>query len=181
MRANALIHLVAALHAPAALGHDDPDLQLQSYAGHGEWEVWCLQHRETGQIRCNLNTVLIYKPRPDFRALIPRISITPDGGHRIAFDTEWQSSLARARFEFADGSGFSLAGCFSPCELGGEAADRLISRFATQPRAVLRFHDHLVESQHAELDLRGFRDALRDLRRLHQIATQKNGRNTSTD
>lgn len=181
MRALSLILLGAALHAPAAIGHDDPALKLQDYAGHGEWEVWCLQHSRTKFIRCNLNTVLIYKPRPDFRALIPRITITDKGDFRVTFDAEWQSSLARGRFEFPGGNRYSLAGCFSPCELTGQSAERLISHFSSHRSAVLVFHDHLVETQRAKLDLERFRDALRDLHRLHQIATQKNGRKTSTD
>ena len=158
---------LALLLASVAHAHDgNPDNKLVTSEPHGDWEIWCIDYGGTGDIRCNLNLVIVYKPRPDFRAMIPRIYVK-DEGFRMEIDKEWQTSFDRGQLVFADATAVSLVNCGSPCKVNTEKPGVLFELLQTSSSARIRFHDYVVQEFDLDFSLDGLETGLRRLRELH--------------
>ncbi|MEM7294862.1 MAG: hypothetical protein AAF420_15895 [Pseudomonadota bacterium] len=160
--------LLAALSA-SALAHDgNPDNKLIKAENYGDWEIWCIDYGGTGDIRCNLNLVIVYKPRPDFRAMIPRIYVQGDG-YRLEIDKEWQTSFRRGEIALENGVVLSLSDCGSPCVVMWDNPTELFTQLSNNENAKIRFHDYLVEDFNIDFSLRGLPNGLSRLTELHNL------------
>jgi hypothetical protein len=56
----AIIHLM-----PTLADRLNPTNKLAAFESSGAWEVWWIDQEGTGRVDCDLNTVLVYKPRPE--------------------------------------------------------------------------------------------------------------------
>ncbi|MEM7209745.1 MAG: hypothetical protein AAF434_18135 [Pseudomonadota bacterium] len=163
--------LIFALAAGAAAAHDgNPDNKLVASEAHGDWEIWCIDYGGAGDIRCNLNLVIIYKPRPDFRAMIPRIYV--DGNtYRMEIDKEWQTSFSRGNLTFDGNNVVSLAECGSPCVASHGNPKLFFDLLVKSENAEITFHDYLVEEFTLNFPLDGLSTGINRLRELHSRYT----------
>ena len=165
--------VAAALLPIQANAHDgNPNNKLVEFENHGAWEIWCIDYGGTGDIRCNLNLVLVYQPRPNFRAMIPRVFYR-DNEYRMEINTEWQTSLARGNLHFDETRVFSLSECGTPCVLEGKPLDQVLELMRASQQATIEFHDFLVEEFTIEFPLNGVVEGLHRLAELQRKYDQR--------
>lgn len=155
-----------ALAAAGGSAHDNPDNKLVDFARSGAWEVWCVDIGGAGRIDCDLNIVVDYVPNPNFRGMIPRVYLADDKSPFVRIDYEAQTSFDRGYVQVDDEPRFSLAACDRPCIIEGAEARRLTDLLSNGRSATVRFHDYLVETFDAAIDLDGFAAGLAVLREL---------------
>ncbi len=143
--------------------------KLVEFKGFDEWEIWCIDIAQSGNVQCNLNQVLRYKDHPDFRALILRFF--SDGEKLVDFtlDREWQTSLSRGYIQVDNQPSVSLANCGSPCNLQDEQLSRLSEGFTHGANAVIRIHDFVIQEYTIPIELDHFPLAIEQL---HQLAAK---------
>ena len=138
--------------------------KLVDFKAFGQWEIWCIDMAQSGNIKCNLNQVLRYKNHPDFRAMIPRIFTD---GNRITYmeiDREWQTGFSRGYIQVDKFEPVSLSDCGKPCVLEGEKLSLLLDQFGTGSKATIHFHDYLVEEFNVNISLTQFASAISALK-----------------
>ena len=162
--AIALILLSVGWFVPYDDSYAQQKNKLAEFKAFGQWEIWCIDMAQSGNIQCNLNQVLRYKNHPDFRAMIPRIY---SDGHRITrleIDREWQTGFHRGYIQVDDFDSISLSDCGTPCVLEGKMLSELINQFAEGKNATIHFHDYLVEEFDVDISLKEFSQALEVLK-----------------
>lgn len=161
-RVRALAVLVLCFFAietinPVAAHDGNPDNRLVEFWSAGPWEIWCLDLGGKGAVVCDLNNVLIYRPHPGFRAVIPRIYVDRQGAPRIELDIERQTTLGRSYFRRENGNEqVSLADCDRPCHLTGARASTLVTFLNQGGHAIWHFNDYLIEDIDIRIDLTDF-------------------------
>ena len=143
-----------------------PDNKVVDFERSGAWEIWCIKQGDTGEVLCDLNLVIIYKPHPDFRAMIPRVYLNTEGEYWIEIDYEFQTSFSSGYLEAEDGARFELTDCDRPCNLRGEEAAHFVDFLATNRTVTVNFRDYLVQSFEIGVDLEGFKEGLPLLKKM---------------
>ena len=137
--------------------------KLVDFKAFGQWEIWCIDIAQSGNIQCNLNQVLRYKNHPDFRAMIPRFFTDGRLITRLEIDREWQTGFARGYIQVDNFEPVSLSNCDKPCVLDGEVLSELLDQFSHGKEATIHFHDYLVEEFDVDISLAQFRQAISTL------------------
>ncbi len=161
--------IIVFLSNPAVLAQQEETHKknkLVEFKGFGEWEIWCIDIMQSGNIECNLNQVLIYKYHPDFRAMIVRFYSDGNNIHKFKLDHEWQTSLSRGYIQVDRQPSLSLADCDKPCVLQGKPAMQISSQFAGGENAVIRIHDYVVQEFRIDIELDQFAPAAETLHNL---------------
>jgi hypothetical protein len=164
MRILVVAVALLALFTPESRARTDENNRAVSFESVGAWEVWCIDIGGTGRVVCDLNVVVNYKPRPDFRAMIPRLFLDEKGAYSWRIDYERQTSFARGGIRTPEGGAFSLADCSRPCEILGDKAGQLVKLLAAAKSARIGFHDFLIQELDVEFPVEGFRDGIEMLR-----------------
>jgi hypothetical protein len=136
--------------------HAQQKNKLVDFKSFGQWEIWCIDIAQSGQVKCNLNQVLRYKNHPDFRAMIPRFFTNGEHLTRMEIDREWQTGFSRGYIQVDNQEPVSLSGCDNPCVIVGEELSRLVHLFMTGKKASIHFHDYLVEEFDVTISLANF-------------------------
>ena len=137
-----------------------PDNKVVEFKRSGAWEVWCIKLGDTGEIVCDLNLVIIYKPHPDFRAMIPRIYWTNRNKYVVEFEYERQTSFSSAYLESKSGTRFSLNKCNRPCWMKGSDATEFVEFLAENTDLKIAFTDYFIQDFQVDFDLEGFKTGL---------------------
>ena len=151
-----------------ALAQDDKENKLVEFKGLGQWEIWCLNIKQSGNIECNLNHVLRYKNHPDFRAMIFRFYSDGDQITRMVIDHEWQTSFLRGYFQVDDFEQIDLSDCGEQCEFTGETLMRVIDQFGSGNKATIRFHDYLVQEFEQNIPINSFAEGVQNLNEMQE-------------
>lgn len=150
---------LAAFPNVASARSTHPENKLVDFERSGAWEIWCIEQGDTREVICDLNLVIIYKPHPDFRAMIPRVYLAAAEDYWIEFEHEFQTSLSDLS-RTGDGARFSMRDCDRPCTLRGAPAQRFVEFLATSEAVKVHFTDYLVQDFSVDFDLEGFREGL---------------------
>ena len=142
----------------------DEKNKLVDFKAFGQWEIWCIDIAQVGDIHCNLNQVLRYKNHPDFRAMIPRFFTDGKQLTRLEIDREWQTGFSRGYIQVDDFEPVSLKTCGKPCILEGTTLEKLVDQFIKGKKASIHFHDYLVEEFNVEISLSEFKQAVETLK-----------------
>ncbi len=137
-----------------------PDNKLVEFKRSGAWEIWCIKLGDSGQIVCDLNLVIIYKPHPDFRAMIPRVYWTARGTYAVEIEYERQTSFSSAFIESESGARFALQACERPCWLKGVEADKFVAFLTENTGLKISFSDYFIQDFQIDFDVRGFKQGL---------------------
>ena len=156
--------LCALLFLNDASAQAEPKNKLVDFKAFGQWEVWCIDMAQSGDIQCNLNQVLRYKNHPDFRAMIPRIFTDGQQITYMEIDREWQTGFTRGYIQVDNHEPVSLSDCGKPCVLKGEVLNKLIDQFSAGDKATIHFHDYLVEEYNVNISLQEFVSAVESLK-----------------
>ena len=140
--------------------------KLVEFKGFDEWEIWCIDIEQSGQVECNLNQVLRYKDHPDFRALILRFYSDGQVFNQFKLDSEWQTSLTRGFIQVDDNPSVSLAECGSRCVLQEGQVSDITTQFTNGESAVIRIHDYVVQEFDISIELDQFALAAENLHML---------------
>ena len=137
-----------------------PDNEVVEFKRSGAWEVWCIKLGDTGEIVCDLNLVIIYKPHPDFRAMIPRVYWTKDRAYAIEIEYERQTSFSNAYLGSESGARFALNQCDRPCWMNGSDANEFVGFVAENAGLKINFTDYFFEDFQIDFDAEGFKQGL---------------------
>ncbi len=143
-----------------------PDNKVADFERSGAWEIWCIKLGDTGETICDLNLVIVYKPHPDFRAMIPRVYWSEAHGYFIEFEYERQTGLSSAHLEAGSGEKFVFGDCDRPCLLGGREARAFVAFLENSSTLKIHFSDYIFQDFSVDVDLDGFREGLELLKRM---------------
>ncbi len=144
-------------------GRTAEDFVLTHFAGYGGWQVFCGNWGSQDTAQCDLRRQDVYSPRPDFRASVTFIRVSPT---EIRFDIglEAISSLIGGGLDAVDGSWSApTQTCLlGTCRLRGTDAETLIDNLRRGTDATLTFTDYGVEPQSVLWANGQFEDAWQD-------------------
>ncbi len=158
-----LVLVFGILFFNAAFAQDDKENKLVEFKGFGQWEIWCIDIKQAGNVECNLNHVLRYKNHPDFRAMIFRFYSDGDQVTRMVIDHEWQTSFVKGNFQVDDYGVIDLSNCSKQCELEGQQLIKIIEQFSSGDKATIRFHDYLIQEFEEHIPINNIVEALQNL------------------
>ena len=162
-----ILFITAALLPVTAVSRSThPDNTVADFERSGAWEIWCIKQGDTGKVICDLNLVIIYKPHPDFRAMIPRVYYTQKKGFMIEFEYEFQTSFSDGYLVAGSGQRFDLSDCDRPCILKGVEAGEFVSFLRDSQSMRVVFDDYLVQEFDVEFDLDGFNQGVDLLKKM---------------
>ncbi len=147
---------------------DDKENKLIEFKGLGQWEIWCLDIKQSGNVECNLNHVLRYKNHPDFRAMIFRFYSDGNQVTRMVIDHEWQTSFSRGYFQVDEFEKIDLSDCSKQCEFTGEPLINVIDQFSAGSKATIRFHDYLVQEFEQNIPINSFAEGMQNLKEMQK-------------
>lgn len=157
---TAFFAAVACLFFSATCVSADKKNKLVAFRAVGQWEIWCIDIAQSGDIQCNLNQVLRYKNHPDFRAMIPRFFTDGKAITTMKIDREWQTGFARGYIKVDNFEPVSLSSCEKQCVLDGAVLSGLINQFTHGNNASIHFHDYLIEEFDVDISLAQFGKAV---------------------
>jgi len=160
---NWLLVVIGLSLISSAYAQDDKKNKLVEFKGFFQWEVWCIDINQSGNIECNLNHVLRYKDHPDFRAMIFRFFSDGDQITRMTIDHEWQSSFSRGFIQIDDFDQVGLSHCEKVCELHEQQLTQIVDQMSSGDKAMIRFHDYLVQEFEENIPLSGFVQGMQSL------------------
>ncbi len=137
--------------------------KLVAFKGFNEWEVWCIDKAQSGNVICDLNQVLKYKDHPDFRAMIVHFYVSNGEIERMVINREWQTSFSKAFIQVDNQPPISLSNCAKPCEIKGDNLAIVKKQFSSGKKANIRIHDYLIEVFDVDIDLGSYAKGLEAL------------------